>query len=346
MNSNVVPHPSSNLLPLRATHRPRHTSPGASAVLPLEALLPADSPRLAGPDPQHVRLLADTAQALPPVLVHRTTMRIIDGMHRLLAARLRGEADIAVEYFDGSADDAFVRGVRANVTHGLPLSRLDREVAAARIIGSHRQWSDRALADAVGLSAPTVAAIRRRLSGSEPAMEVRLGRDGRSRPLSTAEGRLKASRILDERPDASLRQIAREAGISVGTARDVKKRLNRGEDPVPARVPARRAAAHPPDTGTASLAPTAEALASRTVQFDVAALLHILRRDPSLRFTNVGRALLQWLSVQELDPDGRLDLVRSVPPHCRTSVAALARNCAEVWQELAVALEHEPQAVA
>ncbi|MEV4443705.1 ParB/RepB/Spo0J family partition protein, partial [Streptomyces sp. NPDC049577] len=97
-----------------------------TVVLPLTALLPADSPRLDGEDPQHVRELAGTRLPLPPIVVHRSTMRVVDGMHRLRAARLRGDESIAARYFEGTAEDAFVHAVRLNTLQGLPLTPADR----------------------------------------------------------------------------------------------------------------------------------------------------------------------------------------------------------------------------
>jgi hypothetical protein len=38
------------------------------------------------------------AEKLPPILVHRATNRIIDGMHRLEAAKLRGDETISVRF--------------------------------------------------------------------------------------------------------------------------------------------------------------------------------------------------------------------------------------------------------
>ena len=64
-------------------------------TVPVSSLLSGDSPRLAGENLEHVQLLA-VVQGLPPILVHRSTMRVIDGMHRLRAAKLRGDETIAV----------------------------------------------------------------------------------------------------------------------------------------------------------------------------------------------------------------------------------------------------------
>jgi ParB-like chromosome segregation protein Spo0J len=56
----------------------------------IESLAESGSPRLAGQNEEHARLLAESGLELPPIVVHRPTRRVIDGMHRLAAARLRG----------------------------------------------------------------------------------------------------------------------------------------------------------------------------------------------------------------------------------------------------------------
>lgn len=209
------------------------------------ALLPGDYPRIAGAGPGHVRLLAESEAALPPILVQRSTLRVVDGMHRLRAALLRGESEMAVEYFDGSEQMAFPRSVRANLTHGLPLSRSDREAAIVKIISVHPDWSDRMIAASTGVSGKTAAAIRGRSALPEALVITRVGADRRMSPVDAAEGRSRAAEILSARTEASLREVARASGIAVGTGRDVRERMGRGEDPIPVRqqrvatVPAR-----------------------------------------------------------------------------------------------------------
>jgi ParB-like chromosome segregation protein Spo0J len=272
----------------------------------INALSAGYSPRVEGENAEHVRLLAATEDTLPPILVHRPTMRVIDGMHRLRAAVERGDSDILVEYFDGSEEDAFVRAIRDNIRHGLPLSRADREAAVGRLLRSHPDWSNRAIASMTGLSAPTVGAIRRRVTGKSSQPAERVGLDGRTRPLSGAAGRERASRIIALHPDAPLRYVAREAGISLSTAQDVRKRMERGENPVPA--------------------------GPRPAPVDLGPVLATLRQDPSLRFTKSGRVLLHWLGICAADPD---ELARTIPDHCAKSVADLARTCAAVWDQVA-----------
>ncbi|GAA4263732.1 ParB/RepB/Spo0J family partition protein [Dactylosporangium darangshiense] len=302
--------------------------------VPVRFLLPADSPRQSGEDVEHAQMLARVDARLPPIVVHRQLMRVIDGMHRLTAATLRGDEFIEVRFFDGTEHEAFVLAVQTNIAHGLPLPQADRSRAAERIIASHPGWSDRAIAAAVGLSAQTVANIRRRMwIQSDSEVRVRTGRDGRVRPLDGAEGRLRASRILRLRPDASLREVAREAAVSPSTVRDVRRRVLRGEDPVPRPRQRRRleapAPAAPPPGGP-----------------DLAAVLEGLQNDPELRQTESGRQLLRWIFSRAIRSDERLDVIDKVPPHCTYIIANVARSCAEEWSRLAEHLQRRPGASA
>jgi ParB-like chromosome segregation protein Spo0J len=309
------------------------TDAGECAVLSISALLPADSPRLAGEDTQHARLLADSDVELPPILVQRRTLRVIDGMHRLRAAVLRGEESIRVRFFDGAEDAAFIIAVEANIAHGLPLSLADREAAAARILRSHRQWSDRAIATVTGLAAKTVSAIRRGATADQPQLHSRIGRDGRVRPLNGADGRRRASELFALRPEASLREVAREAGISPGTARDVRERMRRGEDPIPPRQRPRERPPEPPPPEQQLRRGVAAWRVSRTR--DRATIMRNLRRDPSVRFTDAGRNLVRWLDARAVGVDGWEVMMGSVPPHCAYVIADLACAIAEEWLQIA-----------
>ncbi|MEV6717527.1 streptomycin biosynthesis regulator [Lentzea sp. NPDC051208] len=306
----------------RRTDVDRYLARCASGRLPLDALVTGDSPRLAGEDPGHVRALAGVAGPLPAIVVHRPTMRIVDGVHRLRAARSRDEHMIDVLFFDGTAEEAFLLAVRLNSTRGLPLSQADRNAAARRIIASHGTWSDRAIAAVVGLSAKTVGVLRRAVpAGDAPA---RIGRDGRVRPLTTAEGRRQAGKLLVSQPGASLREVARRANVSVGTVRDVRRRLRDGADPVPAR---QRLAEHPE-------APVRPAGGPRP-----APDLEPLKRDPSMRFTEVGRGVLRALDVSTFSPDQWQRYTDAVPAHAVGALADAAHHCAESWALFARKLE-------
>ena len=52
------------------------------------------------------------------------TMWVIDGIHRVHAAVMQGDEEIAGKIYRGTEHDAFVIAVRINIAHGLPLSRM------------------------------------------------------------------------------------------------------------------------------------------------------------------------------------------------------------------------------
>jgi transposase-like protein len=223
-------------------------------------------------------------------------------------------------FFDGSEQEAFVLAVTANTTHGLPLSLGDRTLATERIIASQPTWSDRAIAAAVGLGARTVGNIRTRMQDEATVERVtaRTGRDGRVRPIDNSVGRLRASALIKQRPEASLREIAREIGVSPSTVRDVRQRLERGEDPLPQL---RRRREKPAGRGAVSL------------------MLQGLQSDPSLRFTESGRTVLRWIHSRAIRAEEWAQVEDMVPAHCAYILANVARSCADEWQQIAEELE-------
>jgi hypothetical protein len=313
-----------------------------TCMLPVRCLLAADSPRCEGEDARHIQVLFESEAPLPPILVHRQTMRVIDGMHRLRVALLKAQHTIEVRFFDGTEAEAFAAAVKANVTHGLPLSLADREAAARRLISAYPERSDRWIAATAGLAAGTVAAIRRAASHDDPTT-VRIGRDGRVRPLSTASGRQLASNEIARRPNASLRDIAKVAGISPATVRDVRERLRRGEDPVPpsqaGRQPGCQARPSPLRERAAMMGRPGSHFSAPAR--DLANSLQRLRKDPSLRHTESGRALLRWLETCARGPGQWQDLINGIAPHCFYAIAQIARSCADEWLAVAAQLENQ-----
>ncbi|MFD9317595.1 ParB N-terminal domain-containing protein [Streptomyces sp. NPDC060053] len=298
-------------------------------LVPVNSLSVADTPRLEGESQEHIEMLLAATVPLPPIVVHRPTMRVIDGVHRLRAAMLRGQGDIAVRFFDGDEASAFVLAVRANTAHGLPLSRADRTAAAERIVKTHSEWSDRAIAAATGVSPKTVAALRRRSTEGNPQSNTRLGRDGRVRPMDVSAGRREAGRLIADNPDIPLRQVARAAGVSVGTAHDVRERLRLGQDPVPEPRRPRRV----PDGAGAPADPPLPFVRDMTRSPHL--MRDLLRKDPSLRFTDSGRALLRLFDAQILVSEKWEQLIGGVPSHCTDMIVDLAIDCARTWQQFA-----------
>ncbi|MER7000251.1 ParB N-terminal domain-containing protein [Streptomyces sp. NPDC000410] len=309
----------------------------------ISALRPGESPRTEGHSREHIARLAGIDAPLPPILVNRRNMQVIDGTHRLLAALLRGDETIRVTFFDGTAEEAFLCSVQANVEHGLPLSLADRQAAATRIVASHPHMSDRAIARASGLGAKAVAAIRRRSTDAGQRLNTRMGRDGKVRPLNGAEGRRRAAEVMAQNPNASLREVARLAGISPATASDVRKRLQSGEPPAPVESGASDGGG---DAAAAdrSSRPRRERLA-RLIEPDPGYVLEKLLRDPSLRHREEGRQLLRLLQHNAIARHEWSELTAAVPPHCGTLVVDLARQYAETWMGFARELDERVQSM-
>jgi hypothetical protein len=294
---------------------PRHSSFRPSPIaldgrapsrLQISSLIAADSPRLDGENGQHVAMLSQSGAQLPPILVNRATLRVVDGMHRLRAAQRNGQTEIEVVFFDGDDDATFVMAVRANVTHGMPLTRADRSAAATRIVATYPYWSDRRIAEATGLSPKTVGAIRNR-SLADVTSAVRIGRDGKARSMPSATRDLRAA--ASSSAGCAQPNVQNWSGVEESVA---------SEDGIGSEPGLHRS---PPDP---------------------AAILWSLRRDPALRFTEMGRIVLRMLSHSESIPRAELDiLIDAVPAHCVERIADLARQYSSLWLELARRLDQE-----
>jgi ParB-like chromosome segregation protein Spo0J len=311
----------------------------------VELLLAADTPRLEGENEEHIRVLAGTGERLPPIIVHRRTMQVLDGMHRLRAAILRGEEFIEVRFFNGDDRDAFVVAVLANVAHGLPLTLADRRAAARRILALYPTRSDRAIAAVVGLSHKTVGTVRRTLIGEVPQSDTRIGRDGRERRTRRPERR------RAQLPVALKDPVRREAARGDTARRDELPDDARGEGALPEHVlPDRRDASGPPrplgpppspDPLTAATAagdPGPRRRGPAGTDADPVAWER-LRQDPALRFNEWGRLLLRLLAAPALGPDQWRQLAEQIPAHQRSQIAQAARVRARGWLTLAESLD-------
>jgi hypothetical protein len=290
--------------------------PGLTAAEPAEtevliSSLRIDlSVRVDGVDQKHVAVLAEVVDTLPPVVVHRQSMCIVDGLHRLEAVARGGRQRVRVVFIDGDDVDALAQAVRLNTRHGLPLTRRDRRAVVERLLKARPLWSDRRIAALAGVSHRTVGAVRNRSSGQ--VAQSTIGRDERVRHRDVNTRRSQAAALAEERPQMSTRGIAKVTGLSPATVLDVRKRRGSGLTAVP--------------TG------------ARPQPSDPAECLDPLRSDPSLRYTSAGRTLLRVLfATSDLrDPE---TIAAAVPGHRKAQVAALARRSAERWLRLARAIE-------
>ncbi|MFI8889222.1 hypothetical protein [Streptomyces paradoxus] len=334
----TVPHPAPDGAYLLAIRDDLLRAP--VEIVPLGALRITGSPRRTVEDPAHSRKIADTGAGFPPLLVHRPSMTVIDGIHRLRAAELRGRPTVAVRYFDGSAEDGRLLAVALNVTHGLPLTLEERTAAAEHILTSRPHWSDRCVAGIAGVSSGKTAEIRRRLLGATAPDAKRLGRDGRARAVDPSPGRERAAALLRRHPGASLRHIAKEAGVSPTTVAAVRDRIARGDEVTVASKPARGAGTRSTSPGVPGAEPRpTPPPADAGPPADAVEIHRLLRRDPSLRFTEAGRTVLRLLDAGAAVTRDKDAIAASVPPHCTSAVARLAETYARSWQLFATEIQ-------
>jgi hypothetical protein len=285
-------------------------------ALDVRALKFGLSPRHIGQDERHIRVLMERFGDLPPILVFGATLEVIDGVHRTLAARRLGHATICARLYSGTREEALVEAVRANISHGKPLSMDERRSAARRLLIANPDWSDRLIAGWCGISPRTVGVERSRSSHRVAHVGSRVGRDGRVRPSDPAATRLRIVELLKSSPGASLRLIAAEAHTSQATVLDVKRRIARGEAPLPTR----------------QLAPRPSAT-SADLRADLA-------DDRALRRSDECSTLVRWFEEHSMSEMEVVDLDVDCVPISRTYLLAdEARRQSTLWSRIATALE-------
>jgi hypothetical protein len=295
---------------------------------------------------QHVIMLTGLVGQLPPIVVHHPSMQIIDGAHRTEAVLRRGGTDIQAVFFRGTDEEAFLLGLKLNLKHGLPLTAEDRRQAVDRLTSLHPEWSDRRIAMLTGVSPKTVGAHRPRLpKGGDQQPVERVGRDGRTRSVKFGAGRRRASELARSRPEASARET------TANSAAQPRRRSAREQVPVPvtsradpsphetpdesasgARDAPKEVPGDPEPSGRHPLPPAPEAA-------EYSQMLRSLAADPAVRSTIVGRLLLNALHVQGQTMVDLDQMIQAIPAHRRSSIAGLARRCADQWLRLASALD-------
>lgn len=191
------------------------------------------SPRTRGIDPGHVETLTGVFELLPPIVVHASTMKVIDGAHRVAAARRLGAPLIRAQLWDGEDNGAVAEAIRLNVAHGKPLSKADRDAAVGRIVRCQPDWSNRRIAAVCGVSQSVVASRRVALGGNGVD---RVGLDGRRRPSDPAGARQRVLELMLRDPGQSDRALSRNAGVSPATVRAVREQLTADVPVIPSAL--------------------------------------------------------------------------------------------------------------
>ena len=313
------------LAALLTPHEAAVASPEVGAIS-IEDVRVGPSMRAAGIDPLHVAVLAEVVAEWPPILLSRADSSVIDGHHRVAAARQLGLRELRASWFDGSPEDAYLEFVRRNVGHGLPLTLAERRHAARRMLGCRPERSDRAIASVCGISPTTIARLRKEpgrsaWGGVDDTRDprARVGLDGRVRPLNGMALRARIAHELELRPEASLRAVAGIVGASPETVRSVRNEVRAG-------VGAKYASLAEPGTVPVLDAAPVEISAPP-------------REDPAFTDRDGGEAFVEWFeatAVEELDPGSHIE---AVPLSRVYEIADAARRRAEFWSQFAKALE-------
>ena len=147
-------------------------------------------PRLRGIDAHWVAILEELGpDAWPSILVDGEG-RVIDGWHRIEAARGHSLEELTVEVRAVESEGEFLEAAALANRHGLPLRASERRMAAESLLILSPGWSDRRIAMAVGVS-PTSIGTWRSSQGVQNGHlarngELRIGRDGKRYPLTPA----------------------------------------------------------------------------------------------------------------------------------------------------------------
>lgn len=143
-------------------------------------------------DEDHVADLKSAWEAkveLPPLIVFFDGVDywLADGFHRLYAARHAKRGSVPCDVRDGTKRDAWLESLRVNQGHGLRRTTADKRRLVTSAIGDVVlvNWTDRKIADHIGVTHPFVTSIRRQLESvtTSPAAKAadkpRVGKDGK-----------------------------------------------------------------------------------------------------------------------------------------------------------------------
>ncbi len=135
-------------------------------------------------DDYTVERYADAWGRMPPVTVFDVEGQwlLADGFHRHAAAVMLGRRTIPAEVREGTMSDALDFVASVNLFHGLPLTRAERRRAVEVKLRLHPDWSDRRLAEELGIGRELIGKIRKLLQdgGQIPTAVSRVGSDGKT----------------------------------------------------------------------------------------------------------------------------------------------------------------------
>ena len=124
----------------------------------------------------YTRTYAVAEGSMPPLVVWRANngqVYVVCGHHRHAAATAAGVASLECEVLTGDERSARLIALRDNRKNGLRMTNEDKRHAVEIMLGDPewKDWSDRKIADTIGVDGKTVAAHRKKLSAEIPQIE-------------------------------------------------------------------------------------------------------------------------------------------------------------------------------
>lgn len=139
----------------------------------------------------------------PPIIVFfdSTNYWLVDGFHRLEAARYLNYLEIEVELKLGDLRQAILYAVGANATHGLRRTPADKQHAVKLLLEDSEwgKWSDRAIGKYTVTSHVFVAKIRRNLTGNVSSERIYTTKHGTPALMDTSNiGKWQKQPLVDD----------------------------------------------------------------------------------------------------------------------------------------------------
>jgi ParB-like chromosome segregation protein Spo0J len=208
-------------------------STGEIVELPVQRITPGPKVRAERIDIDHARRLIPVLDACPPIKVRQVGdgFQLVDGQHRLSAAKFDNRATVRGVVLALTDAEAFVEAVKSNHGHGLPLTLSERTAAAKEMLRLDPEWSDRVIAEACALSPTTIGDLRPTVHSGQLDGK-RTGADGKRRPASKADQQAQRkliAELLTEHPDWSLNRVALEAKASTMTVASVRAEMQQSK---------------------------------------------------------------------------------------------------------------------
>ena len=115
------------------------------------------NPRLGGVDQEVVEFYASIYRDVvwPPIWVHRQSHKLLDGWHRVEAAKHAGVYSLVVHWVEAKEEELFALAVKANLGHGMRLNKEERYKAIVRL--QREAWTHERIAGFFGCSLKMVA---------------------------------------------------------------------------------------------------------------------------------------------------------------------------------------------